>query len=188
MPCALIASLSEHESVSRTRSGDGERIGHGRFVRGVVRRTCAGRISVGRSQYDGRMMKVPPASAATKTAYDDIVGALSTRGAESGAMFGMPSAKVGGKGFMGVFGDALVFKLTGAAHEGALALKGAALFDPSGAGRAMKEWVVVPKAHAKRWPSLAEAAFDYVAAAAPAKKKTAATKTKAKKKTVARKR
>lgn len=118
------------------------------------------------------MIKVPPTSAATKDAYDGIVEGLGSLGAEAGAMFGMPSAKVGGKGFMGIFGDSLVFKLTGAAHADALALKGAVLFDPSGTGRAMKEWVVVPKAHAKKWGSFAESALAYVAGAAP-KKKTA---------------
>ena len=62
----------------------------------------------------------------------------------------------------GLFGDALVFKLGGDAHASAIALEGAELFDPSGIGRAMKEWVVVPKAHAKRWPTLGERALDYV--------------------------
>jgi hypothetical protein len=117
------------------------------------------------------MIKVPKASEATKSAYDRILAALVLRGAESGAMFGMPTAKVGGKGFMGIFGDSVVFKLTGPAHADALALKGAVLFDPSGTGRAMKEWVVVPKAHAKNWSALAESALAYVAGAAPAKKK-----------------
>ena len=34
------------------------------------------------------------------------------------------------------------------------------------AGRPMKEWVVVPKAHAKEWPALAEEALAYVGGAA----------------------
>jgi hypothetical protein len=74
-------------------------------------------------------------------------------------MFGMPSLKANGKAFAGVFGDALVFKIGGDAHAGALALSGAVLFDPSGTGRAMKEWVVVPFAHQKRWSELGRAAI-----------------------------
>lgn len=136
------------------------------------------------------MIKVAPPSAATKKAYDAIVKAL---GADDSAMFGMPTMKAEGKAFTGIFGDALVFKLNGAAHTAALALAGAALFDPSGTGRAMKEWVVVPKAHAKKWAELAASALSYVNAA-PAKakaKRASATKKAAapkKKKAAAKKR
>lgn len=124
------------------------------------------------------MIKVAPASAATKKAYDGIVKAL---GADDSAMFGMPTMKADGKAFTGIFGDALVFKLNGAVHASALALEGAVLFDPSGMGRAMKEWVVVPKAHAKKWAELAASALAYVnAAPAKPKKKTASAAPKKK--------
>lgn len=126
------------------------------------------------------MMKVAPASAATKKAYADIVASL---GADDGTMFGMPTMKADGKAFTGIFGDALVFKLAGDEHASAMKLKGAALFDPSGMGRAMKEWVVVPKSSAKQWPKLAAAALAYVASAPAkpgAKTKTAAPKPKKK--------
>ncbi len=54
----------------------------------------------------------------------------------------------------------MVFKLPdAAAHAKALALDGSHLFDPSGKGRPFKEWVVVPNAHASRWPELAELAL-----------------------------
>jgi hypothetical protein len=43
-----------------------------------------------------------------------------------------------------------------------LGLKGAKLFDPSGTGRAMKEWVQVPFTHSKKWEKFAKAAFAYV--------------------------
>lgn len=95
------------------------------------------------------------------------------RGAESGAMFGMPALKHGGKAFAGLFGDAMVFKLAGAPHATALALKGAELFDPSGAGRPMKAWVVLPAPHHKAWPKMAASALealDAVPAKAAAKK------------------
>ncbi|WP_428541419.1 hypothetical protein [Profundibacter sp.] len=83
-------------------------------------------------------------------------------GAEQSQMFGKPCFKTGGKAFVAYFQDAMVFKLTGDAHTRALALEGAQLFDPSGKGRAMKEWVQVPFAHKDLWPELASAARDYV--------------------------
>ncbi len=79
-----------------------------------------------------------------------------------GQMMGMPAIKRGGKmvgGFSRAEG-AMVFKLPDAGMRGeALALEGAHLFDPGGRGRPMKEWVVVPVAHAERWPELAETAL-----------------------------
>jgi hypothetical protein len=107
-------------------------------------------------------MGAPSTSAKNRQRYEDIGDDLAPRGVMRGSMFGMPILKARSKAFAGLWGDAMVFKLTGEAHAGALALKGAALFDPSGMGRAMKEWVVVPSVHAKRWPILAEDALEYV--------------------------
>ncbi|HQQ94933.1 MAG TPA: hypothetical protein PLQ93_10290 [Bacteroidia bacterium] len=56
----------------------------------------------------------------------------------------------------------MVFKLEGLSHKEALSLKGAKLFDPSGKGRAMKEWVQVPFAHASTWSGFAIDAYNYV--------------------------
>lgn len=56
----------------------------------------------------------------------------------------------------------MVFKLKSDDHTQALSLAGAHLFDPSGKGRAMKEWGQVPYDHAPSWPPLAEAAHRYV--------------------------
>jgi hypothetical protein len=111
------------------------------------------------------MMKVPATSNSTKQLFDTIAKALAVRGAVSGAMFGMPTLKAGPKAFAGIFGDSLVFKLSGQAHADACKLKGAKAFDPSGMGRPMKEWVVVPATHAKLWPALAEDAFAFVGSA-----------------------
>jgi hypothetical protein len=77
-------------------------------------------------------------------------------------MMGMPSLKLNGKLVAGFAAseDAMVFKLPDpAAREQALALEGAHLFDPGGRGRPMKEWVLVPPAHAARWSKLAAAAL-----------------------------
>ena len=83
-------------------------------------------------------------------------------GAEQSQMFGKPCFKINGKAFVCFFQDCMVFKLTGNDHAAALKLKGAILFDPSGKGRAMKEWVQVPYDHKTTWKSLAQAALDYV--------------------------
>ncbi len=95
--------------------------------------------------------------------YEELAGDLAARhdDVELGKMFGMPCVKRGGKIVAGFSRaeEAMVFKLTdGDRRESALALEGAHLFDPSGQGRAMREWVVVPPAHADEWPAWAEAA------------------------------
>jgi hypothetical protein len=81
-------------------------------------------------------------------------------GATAGHMMGMPMLYLGGKGFAGLWGDAMIFKLSGEEHAAALALAGARLFDPSGMGRPMRAWVEVPVAHAAEWPRLARLAAD----------------------------
>lgn len=97
--------------------------------------------------------------------YDEIADDLAARNAdvELGQMMGMPAIKRGGKMVGGFSNDegAMVFNLSDeAAREGALALGGAHLFDPSGGRRApMREWVVVPAAHAANWAKLAEQAL-----------------------------
>jgi hypothetical protein len=79
---------------------------------------------------------------------------------EKTQMMGMPSVKRNGKLVVGFWKDTMVFKLPDAAHrEQALALDGAALFDPGGRGRPFKEWVAVPHTHADRWPALADQAL-----------------------------
>jgi hypothetical protein len=96
--------------------------------------------------------------------YDAVTAEIVvTSSAVRGVMFGMPCLKDNGKAFAGYYQEAMVFKLGGAEHATALALPGAHLFDPSGRARPMKEWVVVPAAHAAQWPALARAALLYVA-------------------------
>ena len=93
--------------------------------------------------------------------YDEVADDLAARNddVELGQMMGMPAIKRSGKMIGGFSNDegAMVFKLADEAARGrALALQGAHLFDPSGGRRApMKEWVVVPAAHAGKWPDLA---------------------------------
>jgi hypothetical protein len=94
--------------------------------------------------------------------YDAIALSLSSL-ATSSQMFGMPALKVGTKAFAGFHHGSMVFKLRGDAHAEALSLPGSRLFDPSGRGRPMREWVEVPAEHAAQWPDFAEQALQYVA-------------------------
>lgn len=99
----------------------------------------------------------------TPTAHDLYMQiGLSIEGAQSSQMFGKPCFKYSGKAFVCFFEEAMVFKLTGEPHSAALALKGAKLFDPSGKGRAMKEWVQVPMAHSEVWAGFAGHALEYL--------------------------
>lgn len=82
----------------------------------------------------------------------------------SGAMFGMPCAKAGGKAFMGSFDGGAVFKLDEPTRSQALALAGSELFDPSGR-RPMREWIVVGAQYQDRWTQFAEAALGKVQSA-----------------------
>ena len=80
----------------------------------------------------------------------------------SGKMFGVPCLKNEvGKAFAVFHEGAMVFKLAAPAHAEALSLPGSRLFDPSGRGRPMKEWVQVPGEHATRWSDLAREALRY---------------------------
>ncbi len=81
---------------------------------------------------------------------------------EESQMFGKPCFKVNGKAFMCLFDNCVVFKLTGNEHEAALRLKGSKLFDPSGKGRAMKEWVEVTVSNKSKYKEFARAAMNYV--------------------------
>jgi hypothetical protein len=78
-----------------------------------------------------------------------------------GTMFGMPCLKRSGKAFAGSFDGGVVIKLGHLEHEQALQLAGAELFDPSGSGRVMKEWVVIPAAHKTKWIKLGVAGMAY---------------------------
>lgn len=94
--------------------------------------------------------------------YDEIADDLAARNADVvlGQMMGMPAIKCAGKMIGGFWKGAMVFKLPAAAErEAALALEGAHLFDPGERGAPMKEWVVVPDAHATEWPRLAQQAL-----------------------------
>ena len=89
-------------------------------------------------------------SPAYEALVDDLLNELP--GLELGSLFGMPCLKSGGKAALGSFDGGVVFKLasTPDIHAEALSLAGSVLFDPSGKGRAMKDWVVVSAEHQER--------------------------------------
>lgn len=92
--------------------------------------------------------------------FDQIIDAIARthEAVVAGKLFGVRCIKANGKAFAAFHRGAMVFKLDGAPHAEALALPGAALWDPSDEGRAMRAWVAVPAAHGARWEALAEAA------------------------------
>ena len=95
-----------------------------------------------------------------ETLADDLARALPVTKSRT---FGMPSLKTSrGKAFAGLYQEAMVFKLNEPERSAALSLQGAHLFDPGAMGRPMKEWVVVPHAHAAQWEDFAQAALAYV--------------------------
>ncbi|MFZ6731486.1 hypothetical protein ACO0LG_06170 [Undibacterium sp. Ji42W] len=52
--------------------------------------------------------------------------------------------------------------MTGGAHAKAITLADAVLWDPSGQGCPMKEWVALSATYGKKSPTLAQAAFEYM--------------------------
>ncbi|MEI8134997.1 MAG: hypothetical protein WCH46_07980 [bacterium] len=110
------------------------------------------------------MKLLPKPNPKAERKYHAIADTLSERsGAEQSKMFGMPTLKIHSKAFCGLFGNEMVFKLSGDVHKQALALTEAKLFDPSGMNRPMKEWVVVPLKYSSKWEMFAIEAFKYVA-------------------------
>lgn len=93
--------------------------------------------------------------------YEAIAASLAEDGAVASQMFGMPTLKIGGKAFAGLYEEGMVFKLTGEAHKKALAVKDAKLFEPM-QGRPMKEWVQLPAAASTKWRDFADKALAYV--------------------------
>lgn len=87
--------------------------------------------------------------------------AVTVPGAEPGQMFGKPCYTLNGKAFVCFFQQQMVFKITGNELERVLKMEGSKLFDPSGKGRPMKEWVQVPVEFSYIWPELAMQAAIY---------------------------
>jgi hypothetical protein len=88
-------------------------------------------------------------------------------------MFGGVAAKVNGQMFAGLFGRGAIVKLSAPDQQTALALDGAAMFDPMGDGRIMHDTVLLPESvmdesgELRKW---LRKAFDYTSTL-PAKTK-----------------
>lgn len=106
---------------------------------------------------------MPNVKKATSPAYEAFVADLliAYPSLTPGSLFGMPCMKSAGKAVLGSFDGGVVFKLAGLpeVHAEALSLSSSELFDPSGAGRPMKDWVVVTAEHQARWDDFAAAAI-----------------------------
>ncbi|MCH9684898.1 MAG: TfoX/Sxy family protein [Deltaproteobacteria bacterium] len=92
-------------------------------------------------------------------AYDRFVLRYLERNPEvvEASLFGMPALKAGGKAFAGSYDGGLAVRL-GDEAEAALSIGGAQPFDPSGKGRPMRGWAVVPASASRRWGGLADKA------------------------------
>ena len=98
--------------------------------------------------------------------YEKLVASLSVEDEITvSQMFGKVCLKVGGRAFVAQHKEAVVFKLSEPQHSKAMSLSGAALWDPSGKGRPMKEWVALPVSESKSFKSLSVAALAYVSRA-----------------------
>jgi hypothetical protein len=95
--------------------------------------------------------------------YEKIVNYLaSTHDGVAGQMFGKKCIKIGSKAGVALFKDFLVFKLPKEIHSEAISLAGSELWDPSGKGRPMKEWVQVSIEHKQKFKEFAKASAEYV--------------------------
>ncbi|WP_266168925.1 hypothetical protein [Dyella subtropica] len=87
---------------------------------------------------------------------------LLKKGVVVSQMFGKPCLKIDGKAFVAQHKETVVFKLTGMAHGKAMEMTGALLWDPSGKGRPMKEWVALTVESKSQFQNLSVAAMAYV--------------------------
>lgn len=99
----------------------------------------------------------------TEIEHEKLVKLLTkTEGVTASQMFGKPCLKINGKAFVAQHKKAVIFKLSSPQHEKASSVKGAKLWDPSGKGRPMKEWVAIPASENKNFRAFANSALEYV--------------------------
>ncbi len=99
----------------------------------------------------------------TEKEYNKLIQQIcSSHDAVAGQMFGKKCIKINGKAGIALFKDCIVFKLPEPEHKKAISLSGSVLWDPSGKGRAMKEWVQIKIEHKTKFKKFAQVAADYV--------------------------
>ena len=92
-------------------------------------------------------------------------------GVTEGTGFGTNAGlRVGGKVFAMLIGGELVLKLPGERVDDIIEAGVAERFDP-GHGRPMKEWVAISAEQGRRWPKLADEAFEFVRSASKARRR-----------------
>jgi hypothetical protein len=95
--------------------------------------------------------------------YNNLVHYLESEyNAVAGQMFGKKCIKVNNKAAVSLFKEYIVFKLPKDDVTQTLALSNSKLWDPSGKGRAMKEWVQLTIEHKSRFKELSIKAAEYV--------------------------
>lgn len=105
-------------------------------------------------------------SSAEKQFFQLIEALTENKNVVSGQMFGKQCLKIKGKAFLALHKSALVFKLSGEEHKNAMSNIGAVLWDPSGKGRPMKEWVAIPVENLGNARLFANQALSYVSKSA----------------------
>jgi hypothetical protein len=104
----------------------------------------------------------PEALAAFAAVLDEIAVAGAV---ERAVWFGMPAAKVEGKIFMSLWRGALVARLGAEEVDQRVLAGGGVRFDPSGKGKAMKDWLEADAEHGE-WTELALCALAFTVGAA----------------------
>ncbi len=96
---------------------------------------------------------------ARSAAYDRFAARYLDRNPQvvEASLFGMPALKSGAKSFAGSYDGGLALRL-GDEVDAAMGIEGAQPFDPSGKGRPMRGWAVIPASASRRWSGLADKA------------------------------
>ncbi|MDQ1575649.1 MAG: hypothetical protein QOH55_799 [Microbacteriaceae bacterium] len=101
------------------------------------------------------------------SAFDALAAEFAPSGAVASKMFGKRALTLNKKAFACLIDDeSMTFRLGAdtTTHAAALALPGAALWDPSGMHRPFKDWVRVPISSEAEWSNLAARALENLAA------------------------